>query len=144
MGIEFKKSPMGQKEMIAISSIVFVKMAQEGTLDDITISEHPALFPIWTENWTGAAGTIVRDGGNLYRSIHDVGAGQNTKPSETPAMWTQIGDPTEEYPMWIQPIGAHDAYSVGAKVSHNDKKWVSTVDGNVWQPSVYGWEEVTE
>ena len=143
MGLGFKKTLMSEKEMIEVSSLVFVKMAQDGTLDDVTISEHPSLFPTWTPNWTGKAGTILMDEGKLYRSIHDIAnTAQNTKPSETPSMWTAIGDPTQEFPEWIQPIGAHDAYSVGAKVSHTNKNWVSTIDGNVWEPGVYGWEEV--
>ena len=126
----------------SVSSIVFVQMSQDGTLDDITISEHPEMFSEWDENWTGKAGTILRDGDKLYRSIHDItNVAQNTKPSETPSMWTLIADPTEEYPEWVQPIGSHDAYVIGDKTSHNDKRWVSTVDNNVWEPGVYGWEE---
>ena len=126
-----------------VSSIVFVQMSQDGTLDDVTISEYPEMFPEWSENWTGKAGAILRDGDMLYRSIHDItNVAQNTKPSETPSMWTRIGNPTEEYPEWSQPIGSHDAYSSGDKVSHNNKKWISTVDNNVWEPGVYGWEEV--
>lgn len=50
------------------------------------------------------------------------------------------------YPAWKQPTGAHDCYKIGAKVSHNGKKWVCTAsDGsgnNSWEPGVYGWEEV--
>ena len=93
----------------------------------------------------GKAGDIVRDEGQLYRSIHDVtDAGQNRKPSENPSMWTRIGNPLEEFPEWIQPLGAHDAYSKGAKVSHNGKKWTSDSDGNVWEPGVYGWTEYVE
>lgn len=130
-------------EQNQVISIVFVQMAQDGIFDDVTISEHPTLFPEWDENWTGKANTILRDGGALYRSIHDItNVAQNTKPSETPSMWTRIADPNEEYPEWVQPIGAHDAYSIGDKVSHLDKHWVSTTDANIWQPSVYGWEEV--
>lgn len=122
-------------------SIMFVQMAQDGTLDDITISEHPTLFPEWTENWTGKSGAILRDGDTLYRSLHDITTtAQNTKPSETPSMWKAVADPTEEYPMWVQPLGAFDTYTTGDKVSHNDKHWISTVDGNVWEPGVYGWE----
>lgn len=30
------------------------------------------------------------------------------------------------------------------KVAHNGKHWVSTAANNVWEPGVYGWEEVTE
>lgn len=144
MGLAFKKTLVSEKELTEVASLLFVKMAQDGDLDDVTISEHPALFPRWTENWTGKAGTILTDGNRLYRSIHDVTTvAQNTKPSVTHSMWTPIGDPTEEYPEWVPPIGAHDAYSLANKVSHSDKKWVSTVDGNVWEPGVYGWEEVT-
>lgn len=47
------------------------------------------------------------------------------------------------YPAWVQPSGAHDAYQTGSCVSHNEKKWTSDVDGNVWEPGVYGWSEVT-
>lgn len=143
MGLEFKKTLMSNKELIEVSSLIFVKLAEEGSLDDITISEHPSLFPIWTPQWTGKAGTILMDDGNLYRSIHDItNTAQNTKPSATPSMWTAISDPTQEYPEWVQPIGAHDAYSNGDKVSHENKHWISTTDGNVWMPGVYGWEVV--
>lgn len=128
----------------SVAEIVFVQMAQTEQINDITIAEYPNLFPIWDENWTGKAGTILQDEGSLYRSIHDVGPGQNTKPSETPAMWTRIADPTEEWPEWIQPIGTHDAYAVGAKVSHAGKRWTSDVDANIWEPGVYGWTEASE
>lgn len=146
MGLEFKKTLMSEKELMEISSIVFVQMAQDGTLDNVTISEHPSLFPTWSSNWTGKAGSVLMDEGKLYRSIHDVtNTAQNTKPSTTPSMWTPISDPTQEYPEWVQPIGTHDAYSFGDKVSYQDKKWTSIVAGentNTWQPGVYGWEEV--
>ena len=42
-------------------------------------------------------------------------------------------------PAWVQPTGAHDAYKTGDQVSHNGDTWTSTVDGNVWEPSAYGW-----
>lgn len=123
-------------------SVVFVQMAQDGTLDDVTVSEHPYLFPEWTENWTGKAGAILRDGEALYRSLHDISTiAQNTKPSETPSMWKVVADPAEEYPMWVQPLGAFDTYVIGDKVSHADKHWISTVNNNVWEPGIYGWEE---
>ena len=129
----------------AVAEIMFVKMAQEQQLDEATISEYPDLFVKWDENWRGKAGDIVQDEGELYRSIHDVAdAGKNRKPSETPSMWTRIGNPLEEFPEWVQPIGAHDAYEAGSKVSHNGKKWVSTAPANVWEPGVYGWEEYSE
>jgi len=50
----------------------------------------------------------------------------------------------EEYPKWVQPTGAHDAYALGAIVAHNGQLWISTVDANVWEPGVYGWNTYTE
>ena len=49
---------------------------------------------------------------------------------------------TYKYPAWVQPTGAHDAYTIGARVSHNGKKWLNEVyDSNVWEPGVFGWVE---
>lgn len=49
-----------------------------------------------------------------------------------------------EYPEYVQPAGAHDAYAKGDKVTYNGKRYISLVDGNVWAPEDYpdGWEEV--
>ena len=50
-----------------------------------------------------------------------------------------------EYPEFVQPTGAHDAYAKGAKVTYNGKRYVSLIDANVWTPEVYptGWSEVS-
>lgn len=137
-GLMFGKSVKAAGD---ISSLVFVFLAQSEQFDDVTVTEHADLFPLWDEKWTGKAGNIVRDEGMLYRSIHDVGTGQNTKPKETPSMWTKIGDPADEWPTWSPPIGAHDAYGVGDKVTHKGKHWISAASDNVWEPGVYGWTE---
>ena len=42
---------------------------------------------------------------------------------------------------WEQPESTNP-YSKGDKVTHNGKTWRSTIDGNVWEPGVYGWEEI--
>lgn len=61
-------------------------------------------------------------------------------PADTPALWKKVS--IEEWPAWIQPIGASDAYMKGDHTAHNDKHWESEVDNNVWEPGVYGWREV--
>lgn len=130
---------------LSVAEIMFVKAAQEQQLDEMTISEYPDLFVEWDENFRGKAGTIVQDEGQLYRSIHDIkDAGQNRKPSETPSMWTLVGNPLEEFPEWVQPLGVHDAYAQGAKVSHGGKRWVSDVNANTWEPGVAAWSEYAE
>lgn len=57
-------------------------------------------------------------------------------------------EPTEpeEYPEFVQPTGAHDAYKTGDKITYNGKKYVCKMDGCVWNPDTYpaGWEEVVE
>lgn len=63
-------------------------------------------------------------------------------PTATPALWVAIS--LEEYPEWVQPTGAHDAYAKGAKVSYEGKKYISTIDANVWAPGVTGWDEVVK
>ena len=143
MSVVFKPTKMSDEKSKELTSLLFVHLAQTEQLDDVTITEHVSLFPTWSSKWTGKKGVIVSDEGVLYRSIHDVtNVGQNTKPSQTPSMWTRIGNPADEYPQWVQPIGVHDAYNEGDKVTHNSRKWKSTVSANVWQPGVYGWEEV--
>lgn len=56
------------------------------------------------------------------------------------------GEETEEYPEYVQPTGAHDAYNMGRKVTFNGKKYICKLDGCVWSPSEYpaAWEEVIE
>ena len=52
----------------------------------------------------------------------------------------------DEYPEFVQPTGAHDAYNVGDKITYNGKKYICQMNGCVWTPDVYpqGWQEVTE
>lgn len=66
--------------------------------------------------------------------------GTETEPSEGGE------EVVEEYPLYVQPLGGHDAYKIGDKVTFNDKKYVSLINGNNWSPLVYpqGWEEVGE
>lgn len=59
-------------------------------------------------------------------------------PDQTPALF---GVMKEAWAAWVQPLGAHDAYQTGDKVTHNDSRWISTVDNNIWAPGVYGWTE---
>ena len=79
--------------------------------------------------------------GLLYRCVQAHTSQTDWMPPAVPALWVRTS--TEEWPEWIQPTGAHDAYNTGDKVSHLGKHWISLIDANVYEPSVYGWEEVT-
>lgn len=55
-------------------------------------------------------------------------------------------EPTNEYPEYVQPTGAHDAYKIGDKITWNGKHYECVMNGCVWNPDDYpqGWKEVTE
>lgn len=126
------------------ASIAFVTMAEAGQIDDVTATENVAQFSPWAFPVAYKAGNIREHGGTLFRCVQDHTSQADWTPPAAPSLWAKIGDPTEEWPDWSQPIGAHDAYSAGDKVSHGGKRWISNVDGNVWEPGVYGWTEVVE
>lgn len=98
------------------------------------------LYPIWKPNTKYELGDRRREGDILYKCIQPHTSQEDWKPSQTKALWVVVS--LEEFPEWVQPTGAHDAYSKGNKVSHNGKHWVSTIDANVYEPSVYGWDEI--
>ena len=54
--------------------------------------------------------------------------------------------PSEEYPEFKQPAGAHDAYKTGDKIVYKGKKYICKMNNCVWSPEVYpsAWEEVKE
>lgn len=124
------------------STIAFVTLAETGVIDDETATEHTDLFSPWVEGIAYEVGNIRSYEGDLYRCVQAHTSQSDWTPDKVPALWTKIGDPAEEFPEWSQPVGAHDAYAKGDKVSFGGKHWESTIDNNVWQPGVYGWNEV--
>ena len=66
----------------------------------------------------------------------------NWTPDTAVSLFVEVS--IEEWPAWRQPLGSADAYNQGDQVSHNDKHWTSDVDGNVWEPGIYGWTEVPQ
>lgn len=110
------------------------------TLDDETALTGVELFPAWLAGNAYAAQDRVQYGGTLYKCVQAHTSQSDWTPDATPALWVVVS--LEEYPEWVQPTGAHDAYAEGAKVTHNGKKWVNTIAANVYEPGVYGWDEV--
>ena len=109
------------------------------SLSDAEALEVPMLFPSWKAGTDYGADQRIEYGGTLYRCIQGHTALADWTPPATPALWVVVS--LEEWPEWVQPGGAHDAYAAGDKVTHNNKHWISDVDGNVWEPGVYGWTE---
>ena len=101
-----------------------------------------AVFPEWDPNgYSYFAGEKVSYKYSFYRCIQNHTSQSDWAPDVAVSLWVEMSDPSEEWPEWKQPAGAHDAYNKGDKVSHNSKHWTSSVDSNVWEPGVYGWDE---
>lgn len=128
----------------AVASITFVTLCEVGTLDMVTASEHAELFAEWAYPVAYTAGQLRRYNGTLYKCVQAHTSQADWTPDTAASLWSVAADPAEEWPAWSQPVGAHDAYAKGDKVSHNGKHWASNVDSNVWEPGVYGWTEATE
>lgn len=109
-------------------------------LDDEQAESVTVLFPTWETNTAYAVGDRRQYDGLLYRCVQAHTSQEDWTPDITPALWVRTW--TDPYPEWIQPTGAHDAYNKGDKCSYKGKHWICTIDGNVYAPDVYGWEEV--
>ena len=110
------------------------------TLDEETALTGVELFQPWSVGKAYATGDRVQHEGTLYKCVQGHTSQADWTPPATPALWTAVS--LDEYPAWVQPTGAHDAYSKGDKVTHSGKHWASDVDNNTWEPGVYGWTEV--
>lgn len=114
------------------------------SLPDEDALEAVELFPLWAADTEYAVDIRVRYEDKLYRCVQAHTSQIGWEPPAVPALWTEVAKPGE-IPVWRQPTGAQDAYMTGDKVHYptaDDPVYISTVDNNVWQPGVYGWEMV--
>lgn len=125
----------------AVDRRVSVMRDTLGTLDDETAVAIASLFENWVPGQYYEAGLRLQYNGKLYRVVQAHTSQADWTPGIVPALYTEVSNPGEEWPEWRQPTGAQDAYNQGDKVSHNEKHWICNVDGNVWEPGVYGWDE---
>lgn len=130
-----------------IAEVAFITMAEADTIPQTVAVQYPEAFPAWQPNVAYKLNqyrTDTVDGETkLYRCVQAHTSQEGWEPHSAASLWTLAADPGEEWPAWIYPTGAHNAYALGAQVTHNGKRWRSTVANNVWEPGAYGWEEVT-
>ena len=108
------------------------------TLDDETALTGVELFPAWVVGKAYAVNDRTQYNGTLYKCIQAHTSQADWAPDATPALWKTVS--VDEYPEWVQPIGAHDAYDIGDKVTYNGQHYVCTSNANVYAPDVYGWQ----
>lgn len=138
---------MQDKMFIAQQYNRFMQMSvQSANLPDDQAMEVADLYPEWVAMKAYAVDEIVKYGVNangetqLYKVIQAHTSQEDWKPDVTASLYKAIGFTDDGVSIWTQPLGSHDAYAKGDVVSFEDQLWISTVDGNVWQPGVYGWE----
>lgn len=115
--------------------------AAASTMTDEAALTAVALFPAWAAGNAYAIGDRVQRNGKLYKCVQAHTSQVDWTPDAAPALWVAVS--VDEWPEWVQPSGAHDAYHRGDKVSYRGKHYICTADANVYAPGVYGWEEAT-
>ena len=118
-------------------------MTAAQSLTDAEAITATCLHPKWSgDSVQYTAGQRVQDDGILYTVLQAHTSQPDWKPTAAPSLFAKvlIPDPTV-IPEWEQPESTNP-YAKGDKVTHNGKTWVSDIDGNVWEPGVYGWTEV--
>lgn len=138
---------MQDKLFIAQQYNRFMQMSvQAAKLPDDRAMEVADLYPEWAAMKAYSVDDIVKYGVNtdgeaqLYKVIQAHTSQEDWKPDVTTSLYKAIGFTDNGTAIWTQPLGAIDAYMKGDVVSFEDRIWVSTIDNNVWQPGVYGWE----
>lgn len=101
------------------------------------------LYPEWLSRKEMKTGYRCRYNDVLYKCLQDHTSQDDWTPDVAPSLWTKIliDDNDNTIPEWEQPESTNP-YSKGDKVTHSGKTWESTIDGNVWEPGIYGWTEV--
>ncbi len=113
------------------------------SISNLDTKVNDTLMPEWDPNgYEYFPAERVTYNGEYYRCIQNHKSQADWTPDTAVSLWVNIADPAEEFPEWKQPSGAHDAYNKGDKVTHLEKHWISDIDANVYEPSVYGWTEV--
>lgn len=110
-------------------------------LTDEQAAKAPRLYPAWNESESYAVGERIRYNGILYKVLQAHTSQEDWTPDVAVSLFTKVLIPDQStIPAWEQPESTNP-YKKGDKVTHNGFTWISTVDNNVWEPGVYGWEK---
>lgn len=113
------------------------------SLSDEDALQAVELFPQWVIGRAYVVNERLQYNGVLYRVVQAHTSQADWTPDITPALFVVVS--LDEWPEFVQPTGAHDAYKKGDKVTFNGKHYISLIDGNVYSPAAYpaGWQEQT-
>lgn len=111
------------------------------SLPDEDALQAVELFPQWVTGHSYVVNDRLQYNGILYRVVQAHTSQADWTPDITPALFVIVS--LDEWPEFVQPTGAHNAYKKGDKVTFEGKHYISLIDGNVFSPAEYpaGWQE---
>lgn len=126
-----------------IGAVKKMLSTQAEELSDEDALDVAALFPTWASKLGQQVNVGERLWYNekLYKVIQAHTTQSDWAPDVVPGLYTEVS--ILEWPEWVQPTGAQDAYMTGDKVTFEGTHYVSLIDNNSWSPAAYpqGWEE---
>lgn len=101
-----------------------LEMARERAGETITVNTRDEILQIWAR-----ISTLE----NRVTALEQESSGGGGESGE------------DEWPEYVQPTGAHDAYQIGDKITYNNKHYTCLIANCIWNPDVYpqGWREET-
>ena len=103
-----------------------------------------ALHPTWKERLESGKPAVQNErmwyNGKLWKVVQPHNMQNDWNPEDTPALYTEVS--MNEWPEYVAPTGAHDAYNTGDKVTFEGQHYISLVNGNTFSPAEYpaNWE----
>lgn len=135
-----------EKRLTTPLSIAFVKMVENGEIDEVTASENANMFINWSEVSSYNINDYRTYEGKLYKCLQAHTGQVDWTPDVSTSLWKEVGITESGIPEWSQPISSADAYMIGDEVIYNGVHYKSIIDNNVWSPETYsqGWEVVVD
>lgn len=111
-------------------------------LTDEDALDVAALFPTWVSKIGQQVfvGERLWYDGKLYKVVQAHTASSEWVPDHNPALYTEVS--IVEWPEFVQPTGAQDAYMQGDKVTFEGQHYICLIDNCTWSPAAYpsAWE----
>lgn len=138
--LRIKMEEVEQKEE---SLTKVAKVVANSVTDDMIALQIQEFYDIWEANISYTKNQYVRHNDILYKVLSDHVSQAGWAPDVAASLFAKVlTDPTGETILeWVQPDSTNP-YMKGDKVIHNDVTYISTVDNNVWEPGVYGWDVI--
>lgn len=133
-------------EVYAKGEELFNELSKSIVLNNV--SDEQAYIMRYMFNEFNANGFAYKTGdrfmynNKFYKVLQDHTSQSDWTPDTASSLYVEIADPNIEYPEFVQPTGAHDAYAKGDKVIFEGKHYISLIDANVYSPTDYpaGWQ----